>query len=73
MGDSTAGRVVMARTVQLDQLDNSFDHEFWRRVGAEGRFAAAWQAVVDLVALGLLDEDQLRLRRSVVRLERRWG
>lgn len=73
VAETPTDRVVMTRKVRLDQLDRSFDLEFWQRVGAEGRFEAAWQAIVDLVALGLLDENQLRLRRSVTRLERRWG
>ena len=73
MNEPTPGRVVMARKIRLKEDDRSFDLAFWQRVGAEGRFAATWQAVVDLVRMGKLDEDQLRLRRSVTRLERRWS
>jgi hypothetical protein len=73
MTEDRSSRVIMTRKVRLDELDRSFDYEFWQRVGAEGRFAAAWQLVRDLTALGKLDDGQLRLRRSAVRLERRWG
>jgi hypothetical protein len=73
MTDASTRSVTMSRLVRLEDADSSFDLEFWRRVGAEGRFAAAWQAVEQLVHLGKLDEAQLRLRRSAARLERRWS
>ena len=31
--------------------DGSFDIEFWRRVGAEGRFAAVWQMACEADAI----------------------
>lgn len=49
----------------------SFDLEFWRRLGPEARFAAAWDAVLDLVRMGKLDASQLRLQRSRIRVIRR--
>ena len=63
-------RVIMARKSQIGE-DSDFSLEFWDAVGAEGRFAATWDAVVDLVRMGKLDADQLRLRRSIPRIERR--
>lgn len=63
--------VIMARKIRLGEDDGSFDLEFWGRVGPDGRFAAAWDAVVDLVRMGKLDEPQLRLQRSTARLFRR--
>lgn len=68
--EPAAPRVVMARRVRLGEDDGRFDLEFWQRVGAEGRFAAAWDAVVDLVRMGKLDERELRLQRSTARLVR---
>ncbi len=50
--------------------DGSFDLEFWERVGAEGRFAAAWEMVAESAALRGEHADQPRLQRSVVRVER---
>src|SRR5689334_6848864 len=64
-------RVIMVRKIHLGEDDGSFDLEFWERIGPEGRFAAAWDAVIDLVRMGKLDEPQLRLQRSSTRLVRR--
>lgn len=36
-------KVIMARKVKKSELDRSFDLEFWEKLGAEKRFAAAWQ------------------------------
>lgn len=68
--EPAAPRVVMARKIRLGEDDGSFDFEFWRRMGSEGRFAAAWDAVVDLVRMGKLHERELRLQRSTARLVR---
>lgn len=53
------------------QDDGSFDLEFWRRVGAEGRFAAAWDMVTEASAMRGEDARQPRLQRSVLRVVRR--
>ena len=41
----------MARLVKAKDMDRSFDLLFWKRVGAEGRFAAAWQMVSEVNAI----------------------
>ena len=51
--------------------DGSFDLEFWRRIGAEGRFAAAWEMVEEARRWRGEDGHEPRLRRSAVRLLRR--
>ncbi len=63
----------MARVLRNGvQDDGSFDIEFWRRVGAEGRFAAAWQMVREADAIrGVQSVREHRLQRSVLRIERR--
>ena len=53
--------------------DGSFDLEFWQKVGAEGRFAAAWEMVQEVLAFRGQDGDQPRLQRSVTRVIRRPG
>lgn len=65
--------VRMARVLRNGvQDDGSFDIEFWRRVGAEGRFAAAWQMVREADAIrGVQSVREHRLQRSVLRIERR--
>ena len=64
-------RVIMSRVLRSgEQDDGSFDLEFWRRVGAEGRFAAAWEMVGEVSAIRGDDGHQPRLQRSVVRVVR---
>jgi hypothetical protein len=64
-------KVRMARLVKLKDADRSFDIAFWRRVGAEGRFVAAWQ-MVEEVSLMRGDDGHIGPpQRSVVRLVRR--
>jgi hypothetical protein len=64
-------RVVMGRLVRRDADDGMFDLEFWARIGAEGRFAAAWEMVREQWWIRGQRADQRRLQRSVVRLQRR--
>ena len=62
----------MARVLRPGEVDDgSFDLEFWERIGAEGRFAAAWEMVCEAAAIRGKDGDQSRLQRSVLRVERR--
>ncbi|NJL28271.1 MAG: hypothetical protein HC897_10445 [Thermoanaerobaculia bacterium] len=62
----------MSRVLRSGEVDDgSFDHEFWRQVGTEGRFAAAWKMVQEIEAIRGHDGDQPRLQRSAVRVERR--
>jgi len=44
----TKERIGMSRLIRRDQQDRAFDIEFWQKVGAQGRFAAAWQMVKDV-------------------------
>lgn len=63
----------MARVLRNGARDDgSFDIEFWRRVGVEGRFAAAWKMVCEAAAIrGEQSNREPRLQRSVLRIERR--
>jgi hypothetical protein len=64
-------RFWMTRKIRSGDDDGSFDAAFWSRLTPEQRFEAAWQAVLDGAILRGTDERQLRLQRSVVRVERR--
>lgn len=66
-------QVVMARLVPLNKCDGLFDLEFWRRVGVQGRFAAAWQMVCDLYKWNPRYEKQQGLQRTVAVLKPRKG
>lgn len=66
-------RVATVRKIAIEDDPDRFDLDFWQSLPADERFAATWDAVEDLARMGRIDADQLRLRRSVVRLERRGG
>ena len=64
-------RIVMTRVLRRGVSDDgSFDLEFWRRVGAEGRFAATWEMVGEARWIRGEDGGQSRLSRSVCRVLR---
>ena len=60
-----------ARLVPLHQNDGQFDREFWRSVPRGERVAALWQMVQDWAEWRGVPTDELRLQRSVCRVERR--
>jgi hypothetical protein len=63
--------VVMGRKVPLtEQEEKGIDREFWRRVGAERRFRAAWEMVGEADAIRGGDGSQPRLQRSVQNIQR---
>ncbi len=67
-------RIVMSRVLRAGEVDDgSFDLDFWRRVGAEGIFAAAWEMVSEQRAFRGDDGDEPRLQRTVCRVVRRGG
>jgi hypothetical protein len=63
----------MARLVKVKDMDRSFDLLFWKRVGAEGRFAAAWQMVSEVNAIKGKDIGESRLQRSIQSIQRIQG
>lgn len=66
------GRFSMVRVLRsVKDDDGSFDLEFWERAGAEARFAAAWEMVIEAEAMRGEHVDQPRLQRSVLRVQRR--
>jgi hypothetical protein len=60
----------MARLVKAGDMDRFFDLLFWKRVGAEARFAAAWQMVSEVNAIRGKDIGESRLQRSVQSIQR---
>ena len=64
--------VIRTRVLRPGQKDDGqFDREFWREVGAEGIFAAAWQMVQEARAFRGETGGQPRLQRSILRIQRR--
>ena len=64
-------RVILERLVKRGEDDGSFDREFWRRAGAEARFAAAWEMVAEADLFRGNDGSECRLDKSVERLKSR--
>jgi hypothetical protein len=53
------------RKGRLEELDRSFDLQFWQAQTAEARFAATWELIVHASRVKGIDVRQLRLQRSV--------
>jgi hypothetical protein len=70
MSESGHSRVRMARLIKAKEMDRSFDLAFWKRVGAEGRFSAAWDMVLEVNAIRGKETTESRLQRSVQNIER---
>jgi hypothetical protein len=67
-------RVFVSRLTTLEgQGDRSFDLAFWQTTSGEERLRAAWELVELAHKIKGGDPDELRLQRSVEKLERRWG
>jgi hypothetical protein len=59
--------------VRATEADRSFDLVFWRKVGAEGRFAAAWQMISEVGAIRGKNIGESRLQRSIQNIQRIQG
>lgn len=57
--------VIMERKGKIEDLDRSFDLQFWQAQSDTVRFAAAWELVVTAHLIKGNDVRQLRLQRSV--------
>lgn len=66
-----AKRDIQARLIRRDSDDGSFDRAFWRRLGHEARFAAAWEMVVEATLFRGEDAGESGLQRSVCHIQRR--
>ena len=63
-------RVVMTRLVRGRAPGRGFDIAFWQQLGSARICEAAWDLVVTAAAARGIHEDQLRLQRSVTKLQR---
>lgn len=63
-----------AKKGKMEDLDRSFDFNFWQDQDSTARFAAAWELARNyhVNVLGE-DESQLRLQRSIAVLKQREG
>ena len=51
--------------------ERRFNRDFWRRMGPDARFAAAWEMVVEAELFKNRHASESRLQRSVQHIERR--
>jgi hypothetical protein len=60
----------MMRFGRLEDMDRSFDIEFWQRQGDAAIFRAAWELVESYCRDRGMSPDELRLQRSVETFQR---
>ena len=58
------------KTGKIEDLDRSFDLQFWQAQSDGERFSAAWELVVQAFIIKGKDESQLRLQRTVEHFQR---
>jgi len=58
------------RKGKLQDLDRSFDLQFWQAQPAQARFDALWEMIVHYMKVKEHDVRQLRLQRSATNFQR---
>lgn len=61
---------VMERKGKIEDLDRSFDIQFWQAQSDAAKFAAAWELVVTAYRIKGKDPNELRLHRSIENFQR---
>ena len=61
---------MIERMGKLEDLDSSFDIEFWQSLTPQARFEAMWELIVQAEKIKGRDVRQLRLQRSVENFQR---
>ena len=61
---------ITERRGKLEELDRSFDLQFWQAQSLQARFSAAWELIVFDSGIKGKDVRQLRLQRSVETFQR---
>lgn len=63
-----SSREILVSHGKIQDLDRGFDIYFWQEQGPEAIFKAAWELVVNYATSRGMNESELRLQRSVVRI-----
>ena len=63
-------RVFLERKGKINELDRSFDLQFWQSQSPDARFAAVWELIVHANKVKDKDVRQLRLQRSIENFQR---
>ena len=61
---------MIERRGKLEDLDRSFDIEFWQTQTPQARLSAMWELIVQVEKMKGTDVHQLRLQRSVENFQR---
>lgn len=61
---------IMVRRGKLEDLDRSFDIQYWRVQPLAARFQATWELILHVAKVKGLDVRELRLQRSVETFQR---
>jgi hypothetical protein len=64
---------IIERRGKLEELDRSFDLQFWQAQSPQARFEAAWELIVHASDIKGKDVRQLRLQRSIATFQRQQG
>ena len=61
---------IFIRKGKIQEMDRSFDLEFWQSQSPTARFDAVWELIVHAAKVKGHDVRQLRLQRSVTNFQR---
>lgn len=64
---------ITERRGKIEELDRSFDLEFWQSQPPSARFQATWELILHAARVQGQDVRQLRLHRSVETFQRQPG
>ncbi len=64
-------RIIMERMIKRCDDKGDFDREFWKKIGHEGRFAAAWEMISEVNLIRGTNASKSRLQRSIQNIKRR--
>lgn len=63
-------RDIYVRKGKIQEMDRSFDLEFWQAQPPKARFDAVWELIVFAAKVKGKDVRQLRLQRSIANFQR---
>ncbi len=65
-------KFITQKVSRSSRAPNTFDQNFWKNLGHEAKFQAAWEMVIEVSLFrGETDASQQRLQRSVQNIKRR--
>lgn len=64
-------RIIMVQKGKIEDMDRSFDIEYWQKLGSSAKFEAAWELVLHY-HINVLGQsvDDLKMKKNIVRYGR---